>query len=75
MVKINVTGNAHAHKLAYGRGIHLVSRQIADRMLELGIAEELDTVPEQPEAATTPEPVIETAQVKTRPKKKKRGRK
>lgn len=56
MVKVNITGNAFAHKLAYGRGIHLVSPEIAKRLVEANVAAVVAVEEEKVETATTPAP-------------------
>ena len=63
MVKIKIYGNAFAHRFAYEQGQHLVSPEIAKKLVDLGVAEILSSDVETATTATK----VETAV--TKPKK------
>jgi len=65
-VKVIVTGNAYAYKMSYRRGLHLVSPEIAKRLIDYGVAKKVD----EPETATIPEPKTERAVKESKPKRK-----
>jgi len=72
MVKINVYGNAYAYKMSYKRGQHLVSPQVAKRLVDYGVAEILSS---EVQTATLPEPKVRTAVIENKPVQKKKRKK